>query len=418
MSEPELATKAPESDAMEDQPLSPQAQSNGPNTTNIASSTTITQPSEISATDSLAQTGPTMGEHCTTDRPTPLNTATSSGTISPLGGIDTYISKPADYPSTPAKFLLLLTGGTGIHSLNNQLQADRFAAAGYLVIMPDQFANDPAPNSTNRVTSPTLESGDPSSTTSASTPSLLDRIKLGLADTAKSFVIDMWLARQTPEKVLPRLLKALEAARDEYADAIAHGNGIYAVGYCFGARYVLILAGEDPVKHESVVGDGSGIPDITSALPRSLANLNIPGLGSANAAGAAEGDLEAQNTREGGTATTRDEAASPLAAATQPSGPLIKAGAIAHGTQVTRADVRGVCVPLGVIAVQDDPLFPEDVLEVGRKAWAASNVECHVEVFPKGVPHGFAVVGEYEDENIQREQERAWKMMVGWLDSH
>jgi dienelactone hydrolase len=357
-----------------------------------------------------------MGEHCTTDRPTSINTQASSGTISPLGGIDTYISKPADYPSTPAKFLLLLTGGTGIHSLNNQLQADRFAAAGYLVIMPDQFANDPAPNSTNRVTSPTLESADPSATPSSSSPpSLLDRIKLGLADTAKSFVIDMWLARQTPEKVLPRLLKALEAARDEYADAMAHGNGIYAAGYCFGARYVLILAGEDPVKHESVVGDGSGIPDIASALPRRLANLNIPGLGSAKDTAVGDGgDLEAQHLQ---TATAQDEAARP-SAAQQPSGPLIKAGAIAHGTQVTRADVRGVRVPLGVIAVQDDPLFPEDVLEAGRKAWAASNVECHVEVFPKGVPHGFAVVGEYEDETIQREQERAWKMMLGWLDSH
>lgn len=42
MSEPELATKAPESDANE----------------------------TIIPGDTPAQTGPTMGEHCTTDRPT------------------------------------------------------------------------------------------------------------------------------------------------------------------------------------------------------------------------------------------------------------------------------------------------------------------------------------------------------------
>lgn len=57
-------------------------------------------------------------------------------------------------------------------------------------------------------------------------------------------MIDMWLARQTPEKVLPLLHKVIEGVKDEFADAIANGGGIYAVGYCFGAKYVLLLAGE------------------------------------------------------------------------------------------------------------------------------------------------------------------------------
>lgn len=49
-----------------------------------------------------------------------------------------YIAKPADYPHSPSKLLLLLTGGTGIHSTNNQLQADKYAGEGFLVVMPDQ----------------------------------------------------------------------------------------------------------------------------------------------------------------------------------------------------------------------------------------------------------------------------------------
>lgn len=49
-----------------------------------------------------------------------------------------YIAKPSDYPYAPSKLLLLLTGGTGLASTNNQLQADRFAREGYLVVMPDQ----------------------------------------------------------------------------------------------------------------------------------------------------------------------------------------------------------------------------------------------------------------------------------------
>lgn len=41
------------------------------------------------------------------------------------------------------------------------------------------------------------------------------------AETSKSFMIDMWLARQTPEKVLPIIHKVIEAAKAEFADAVA-----------------------------------------------------------------------------------------------------------------------------------------------------------------------------------------------------
>ena len=49
-----------------------------------------------------------------------------------------YIAKPADYPHSPSKLLLLLTPGTGLKSTNNQLQADKYASEGFLVVMPDQ----------------------------------------------------------------------------------------------------------------------------------------------------------------------------------------------------------------------------------------------------------------------------------------
>ena len=58
-------------------------------------------------------------------------------------------------------------------------------------------------------------------------------------------MLDMWLARQTPEKVVPLLRKVIEGAKEEFGDAVASGGGIYAVGYCFGGKYVLILAAED-----------------------------------------------------------------------------------------------------------------------------------------------------------------------------
>ncbi|RMZ92388.1 hypothetical protein DV736_g400, partial [Chaetothyriales sp. CBS 134916] len=300
MSAPEIATKAPESD-----------------TTEAPSSL----PSDVPQNELSAQSGPAVGEHCTSDRPLLSTDLQPSGTIGKLGEVDTYISKPPSYPSVPTPLLLLLTGGTGIHSPNNQRQADQYAASGFVVIMPDQFGADPAP-ATNTVTSPS--------------------IKLKAAETAKSFLIDMWLARQTPEKVLPRLHKVLEAARDEYADSLAHSGGrIYAAGYCFGAKY----------NKETV------------------------------------------------------------------SLPPVKAGAVAHGTLVTREDVKGIKAPMSIVAVENDPLFPDEILEIGRKHLASSGISHEVKVY-QGVPHGFAVVGDYADAHIQAKQEKAFAQMLGWLKSH
>ncbi len=337
MSDPELATKAPESDAMEPRPA--------------------TKPSLISANDSPAQTGPSMGEHCTTDRPLLNTNQQSTGTVTTLSpmNISTYISKPADYPSTPARLLLLLTGGTGINSINNQLQADRFASEGFLVCMPDQFGGDAAPDSTNKVTSPVSE--EPKS------PSIIEQVKMRVAETAKSFSIDMWLARQTPEKVLPRLHAVLEGMKDEYADAVAHGGGVYAVGYCFGAKYVLVLGGEQSQTSTSTA--------------------------------------------------TEDEESS----AAEEKKPMIKVGAIAHATLVTREDVKGVKVPMSMVVVENDPLFPEEILEEGKKQLATSSIEHEIKVY-QGVPHGFAVVGEYDDGKIRHEQERAFQQMLDWLKAH
>lgn len=62
-------------------------------------------------------------------------------------------------------------------------------------------------------------------------------------------MLDMWLARQTEEKVLPIIQKVLEVAKEEFADAVASGGGVYAVGYCFGGRYVLLLGSRLPVSN-------------------------------------------------------------------------------------------------------------------------------------------------------------------------
>jgi len=95
-------------------------------------------------------------------------------------------------------------------------------------------------------------------------PTVIEQVKLTIAETAKSFQIDMWLARQTPEKVLPILQKFIEGAKEEFADAVANGDGIYAVGYCFGGKYVLLLGAEFP----DTVGQAKKAPDEEQGLAK------------------------------------------------------------------------------------------------------------------------------------------------------
>ncbi|KFA52081.1 hypothetical protein S40293_02981 [Stachybotrys chartarum IBT 40293] len=289
---------------------------------------------------SAQQSRSATGEHCVTDRPTPAG-QTGTGEVIKLNDIDVYISKPPDYPHAPSRLLLLLTGGTGIKSINNQIQADKYAAAGFLVLMPDMFGGDTAPG-------PAI--------TDDST-SLLERVKIKAVEVTKSFFIDMWLARITPDKVMPVLHRVLDAANDQFADVVASGGGVYAVGYCVGGRFVLLLGKE----MQETAGD-----EETPAVKK---------------------------------------------------GPFIKAGAVAHAASVVPDDFKDVNVPLTLVCVEDDPLFPDEVRSAGEDAMSNANLEHQVSVYP-GVPHGFAVVGEYTDPNIRQAQAAAFDQMLDWIQNH
>lgn len=189
---------------------------------------------------------------------------------------------------------------------------------------------------------------------------------MGMASVAKSFTIDMWLARQTPQKVLPILHKVLEAVKEEFADAVANGgDGVYCVGYCFGARYALLLGGE---LHKDVLA-GQRSPDTQ----------------------AEEGMAK--------------------------HGPMVKCAAIAHGIVDSKDEVGHVSVPTFVVAIEGDSLFEDRVREEGVKALEAKKVEHEVSVY-KDVPHGFAVLGNYEDQSIAQKQGEAFDAMLGWLKAH
>ncbi|GAM86593.1 hypothetical protein ANO11243_046070 [Dothideomycetidae sp. 11243] len=363
-----LASRAPESDA--------QAPLSSATTTNATATSGNTSQAGADAGDAQSKQQDSSGTG-----------SSIMGEISTLGGVETYISTPPSYPSEPAKLLLLLSPGTGIHSINNQLQADLWAEKGFVVVMPDQFGGDPAPKlDALNPESEEAKQAEAAATDDTPAPAVgfLDKLKLGFLETAKSFRIDMWLARHTPATVLPALSAVLKAAEEVYADAVSYGDGIYGAGYCFGGRYALLLAGE--------------LPDDVLAGQRDVgADLAATTAGQQDSAGDATLKAEEGMVRQG---------------------PRLKAAAIAHATGVTKDDFAALRpgARLAIAAVRDDALFSDEVREFGVRSARDRGIEIQERVW-EGVPHGFAVVGEYKDQAIARAQSQAFDMMSRFLQT-
>lgn len=99
--------------------------------------------------------------------------------------------------------------------------------------MPDLFNGDPF------VMPPAEET--------ESGTSLLNTVKTTLIEGVKKFFIDMWLARHTPESTEPIIRSVLSAVKESYgigeAPAYVESLGTYVVGYCYGGKYALRMAG-------------------------------------------------------------------------------------------------------------------------------------------------------------------------------
>ena len=72
------------------------------------------------------------------------------------------------------------------------------------------------------------------------------------------------------------------------------------------------------------------------------------------------------------------------------SEPALKAGVLAHGTMVEKSDFEKVESPVGIVAVEGDGLFPDEVREEGVKSLKNKGVDVESWVYP-GVPHGESI---------------------------
>ncbi|KAN0087421.1 Dienelactone hydrolase family domain containing protein [Tylopilus felleus] len=146
------------------------------------------------------------------------HTGDSVGRVESLGGLDTYISEPpANAVSGPdRKVLLFFADAYGPLFINGKLLQDHFAAQGFLVLGPDYFFGAPVQNLPP------------------------DRDKVAWAQEARVAAI----------KVFPQWFEKVKATygteRTKYV----------AVGYCFGAPFVLDLAAEGSIVRGAIAHPG------------------------------------------------------------------------------------------------------------------------------------------------------------------
>ncbi|KAK9366048.1 hypothetical protein V1509DRAFT_631095 [Lipomyces kononenkoae] len=275
--------------------------------------------------------------------------------------------------------LLLLTNGLGIESVNNQLLADEFAREGYFVVMPDLFSSDP--NSPV----PNMQQQQPGS--------LLARVKSLAVSSAAGFMTDMWVARHTEERTWPMLVNMVEEIVDLYRP-----RDMCVVGYSFGGKYALKML-QLPISASA-----------TSEQSSMSASPPVP------------------TTGDDPAATQLTDSSQPISASTMPlnvnlSNPswarLILTGIICHPSLVEPKDFVGIKKPVLIIAVQNDPLFPIELIQTAAKELNKNTVFHDVKWYDHKLPHGFAVKGDYPSDNrmISENQAHAHREIVSWIKS-
>ncbi|PON32857.1 Dienelactone hydrolase [Parasponia andersonii] len=232
------------------------------------------------------------GAQCCSNPPT-LDPNSGAGSVEQLGGLSTYISG-----SPNSKFAVLLVSDVfGYEAPNIRLVADKVAAAGFFVAVPDFLYGDPFLLNDNR---PILD----------------------------------WLKDHGTDKGLEDAKLVVEALKSKGFSAIG------AAGYCWGGKVVTELS-----KSTS-----------------------------------------------------------------------IDAAVLLHPSLVTLDDIRGVNVPIEILAAEIDEITPPALVKQFQEILAARvhEVDSYVEIVPK-VAHGWTVRYNADDEAAAKSANEARNKMLDWF---
>jgi len=134
------------------------------------------------------------------------------GEITDVGGIECYVSRPANKSKSA---IIISTDIFGHTLVNNQHIADSFANCGFLTVVPDYFSGDVAPE--------------------------------GILNGTATFDFGAWMQKHNPSTKLPIVHKVMNALKEK--EGI---QKIGAIGFCYGAKIVISLAGDKKIDAAAV----------------------------------------------------------------------------------------------------------------------------------------------------------------------
>jgi len=186
-----------------------------------------------------------------------VHTGTPQGREEVFGGINTYVSEPAD--GSKSKSVVIISDIFGWELKNTRLFADQYAKAGFYVFVPDFHSGDSLPESFLQNVEPNLK----------------EQAELSIASKAKNAAVvpttlGPWLITHREGVVRPLIDGFFNTLR-----MTPYVNKIGAVGFCWGGRYAILQAHEGShvnavfAAHPSLVSVPSDFDPITK--PTSLA---------------------------------------------------------------------------------------------------------------------------------------------------
>ncbi|KZT52814.1 alpha/beta-hydrolase [Calocera cornea HHB12733] len=156
-----------------------------------------------------------------------LHEGTPTGTVEKIADLDVYVSKPKD--GSKAKTILFIADIFGWNTPNARLLADEYANAGFYVYVPDFFKGDNI-------------SHDMLQTIAPREPHKRSTLQVAADNASTMATFGPWAVRHREAVVKPLMDEFIKFLR---TDPLTGKIG--AVGFCWGGRYALVLAGEGSV---------------------------------------------------------------------------------------------------------------------------------------------------------------------------
>jgi len=182
-----------------------------------------------------------------------LTKGTPTGKLINFNGITSYFARPD--AGTTQSAVVILTDVFGCTLLNTQLIADTIAKeTGFLCVIPDLFNGDPVSGNL------TLFDTDPSN--------FFEKISwiIQLLFAMTKFL--PWMYRHKHSKKLPMIHSFLKSLRDK-----ENIKKVGVIGYCYGGKLAIALAGEKDKIDAYVVAHPSSL-----SIPADIEAIQKPGL--------------------------------------------------------------------------------------------------------------------------------------------